>query len=193
MLYRLNIRCHLRCHDAKFGRSGARAAQHQLDGAAASASVRIASAQGQGLSQDFPLRTPIPSQTSRPRPFPQYFCSIPNSKLLPLPVHVTLTQTHSTAKVCRDVITGRKHLSLAISEPGAGSDVANIQTLAEKKVDRVTGEECGSFNIVSLFWTLPSSAVSHARRPYSSWCPCLVPLATAPNNLPLTTAPSNHP
>ena len=53
----------------------------------------------------------------------------------------SLTLTHFSSpnddKVCRDVITGRKHISLAISEPGAGSDVANIQTLAEKKVDRV--------------------------------------------------------
>ncbi len=34
-------------------------------------------------------------------------------------------------KVARDVISGRKHISLAISEPSAGSDVANIQTTAE--------------------------------------------------------------
>jgi len=33
-------------------------------------------------------------------------------------------------KVARDVITGRKHISLAISEPSAGSDVANIKTTA---------------------------------------------------------------
>jgi alkylation response protein AidB-like acyl-CoA dehydrogenase len=32
--------------------------------------------------------------------------------------------------VCRDVITGKKNISLAISEPWAGSDVANIRTSA---------------------------------------------------------------
>jgi alkylation response protein AidB-like acyl-CoA dehydrogenase len=37
--------------------------------------------------------------------------------------------------VCREVITGRKHCSLAISEPDAGSDVANIQTTAKKEGD----------------------------------------------------------
>ena len=34
-------------------------------------------------------------------------------------------------KVAPAVISGRKHISLCISEPGAGSDVANIQTTAE--------------------------------------------------------------
>jgi len=33
-------------------------------------------------------------------------------------------------KVARAVITGEKNICLAISEPGAGSDVANIQTAA---------------------------------------------------------------
>jgi alkylation response protein AidB-like acyl-CoA dehydrogenase len=32
-------------------------------------------------------------------------------------------------KVARDVITGKKHIALAISEPYAGSDVANIRYL----------------------------------------------------------------
>jgi len=35
--------------------------------------------------------------------------------------------------VCRDVITGKKNISLSISEPQAGSDVANIQTSATKE------------------------------------------------------------
>mgnify|MGYP000164859820 CR=1 FL=1 len=34
------------------------------------------------------------------------------------------------SEVVRAVITGRKNICLAISEPGAGSDVANIQTTA---------------------------------------------------------------
>jgi len=38
-------------------------------------------------------------------------------------------------KVARDVITGKKAICLAISEPWAGSDVANIKTTAEKKGD----------------------------------------------------------
>eukprot|EP01124_Arcella_intermedia_P010218 TRINITY_DN1674_c0_g1_i1.p1 TRINITY_DN1674_c0_g1~~TRINITY_DN1674_c0_g1_i1.p1 ORF type:complete len:324 (+),score=71.14 TRINITY_DN1674_c0_g1_i1:24-974(+) len=38
-------------------------------------------------------------------------------------------------KVCRDVITGQKNISLAISEPGAGSDVSNIQTTATRQGD----------------------------------------------------------
>jgi len=37
--------------------------------------------------------------------------------------------------VCRAVITGEKNICLAISEPGAGSDVANIQTSAVRDGD----------------------------------------------------------
>jgi len=36
-------------------------------------------------------------------------------------------------KVCKDVITGKKNISLAISEPYAGSDVANIKTTAKRE------------------------------------------------------------
>lgn len=43
--------------------------------------------------------------------------------------------------VLRDVIAGRKHISLAISEPGAGSDVSNIATTAVRRKDAATGEE----------------------------------------------------
>lgn len=38
-------------------------------------------------------------------------------------------------EVARPVITGHKHICLAISEPGAGSDVANIATTAERRGD----------------------------------------------------------
>jgi alkylation response protein AidB-like acyl-CoA dehydrogenase len=38
-------------------------------------------------------------------------------------------------KVARDVITGKKHIALAISEPYAGSDVANIRTTARREGD----------------------------------------------------------
>ena|SRR3990167_4713041 len=37
--------------------------------------------------------------------------------------------------VCRDVITGKKAICLAISEPYAGSDVANIRTTAKREGD----------------------------------------------------------
>ena len=38
-------------------------------------------------------------------------------------------------EVCRAVITGKKNICLAISEPSAGSDVANIKTTAERKLN----------------------------------------------------------
>jgi len=38
-------------------------------------------------------------------------------------------------KVCRDVITGKKQICLAISEPDAGSDVSNLKTTAVKEGD----------------------------------------------------------
>ncbi len=34
-----------------------------------------------------------------------------------------------------DIITGRKRICIAITEPGAGSDVANITTAADKSED----------------------------------------------------------
>jgi len=37
--------------------------------------------------------------------------------------------------VVRDIVTGRKSLALAVSEPSAGSDVANLLTTAEKGAD----------------------------------------------------------
>ncbi len=38
-------------------------------------------------------------------------------------------------KVCREVVTGKKNICLAISEPYAGSDVANIRTSAVRQGD----------------------------------------------------------
>ncbi len=35
-------------------------------------------------------------------------------------------------KIVRDVVEGRKHIALAISEPWAGSDVAGIRTTATR-------------------------------------------------------------
>jgi alkylation response protein AidB-like acyl-CoA dehydrogenase len=62
-------------------------------------------------------------------------------------------------KVCRDVITGRKNICLAISEPWAGSDVANIKTSAVKVGDHyvvngqkkwITGGTYGDFFTVAV-------------------------------------------
>ena len=49
----------------------------------------------------------------------------------------------SSTKVARDVITGRKILALAVSEPHAGSDVASLQTVAVRDGDYyiVNGEK----------------------------------------------------
>ena len=38
-------------------------------------------------------------------------------------------------RVLRNVITGKKIMSLAITEPGAGSDVANLKTTAQETDD----------------------------------------------------------
>ena len=38
-------------------------------------------------------------------------------------------------KVCRPVISGKKNICLAISEPYAGSDVANIRATARREGD----------------------------------------------------------
>ena len=38
-------------------------------------------------------------------------------------------------KVCRDVVTGKKNICLAISEPFAGSDVAGLKTTAVRDGD----------------------------------------------------------
>ena len=56
-----------------------------------------------------------------------------NSMALP-PVINFGTQTMKD-EVVRAVVTGQKNICLAISEPGAGSDVANIQTKAERSAD----------------------------------------------------------
>ena len=52
-----------------------------------------------------------------------------------LPPIFTYGSQYLKDKICRDVITGKKSICLAISEPWAGSDVANIQTTAEKQGD----------------------------------------------------------
>lgn len=50
-----------------------------------------------------------------------------------LPPILNAGSDYLKTKVCRDVITGKKNISLAISEPTAGSDVANIKTTAKKE------------------------------------------------------------
>eukprot|EP01065_Artemidia_motanka_P050173 TRINITY_DN8524_c0_g1_i1.p1 TRINITY_DN8524_c0_g1~~TRINITY_DN8524_c0_g1_i1.p1 ORF type:complete len:437 (+),score=143.42 TRINITY_DN8524_c0_g1_i1:57-1313(+) len=58
-----------------------------------------------------------------------------------LPPIVKYASKEIRDKVVRDVVEGRKHVCLAISEPGAGSDVGNIQCKAVKDGDHyvVTG------------------------------------------------------
>lgn len=52
-----------------------------------------------------------------------------------LPPIVMAGSKYLKDKVIRPVVTGEKCISLAISEPGAGSDVANIQTSAVREGD----------------------------------------------------------
>ena len=56
-----------------------------------------------------------------------------NSMALPPILHAG--SDYLKNKVCRDVITGKKAICLAISEPYAGSDVANIRTTAVRQGD----------------------------------------------------------
>jgi alkylation response protein AidB-like acyl-CoA dehydrogenase len=56
-----------------------------------------------------------------------------NSMALP-PIFVAGSEEIKN-KVCRDVVMGKKFIGLAISEPWAGSDVANIQTTAKREGD----------------------------------------------------------
>ena len=52
-----------------------------------------------------------------------------------LPPILNFGSEYLKQKVCRSVITGEKNICLAISEPTAGSDVANIKTRAVKNGD----------------------------------------------------------
>jgi len=52
-----------------------------------------------------------------------------------LPPILSAGSEYLKQKVCRDVITCKKHICLAISEPTAGSDVANIKTTAVRQGD----------------------------------------------------------
>ena len=54
-----------------------------------------------------------------------------NSMALPPVINVGSQKMKD--EVVRAVVTGKKNICLAISEPGAGSDVANIQTTAERQ------------------------------------------------------------
>eukprot|EP01061_Rhynchopus_euleeides_P026851 TRINITY_DN43721_c0_g1_i1.p2 TRINITY_DN43721_c0_g1~~TRINITY_DN43721_c0_g1_i1.p2 ORF type:complete len:415 (+),score=199.95 TRINITY_DN43721_c0_g1_i1:68-1312(+) len=58
-----------------------------------------------------------------------------------LPPIVNYGTPKQKALIVQDVLDGKKHICLAISEPGAGSDVSNIQTRAVDKGDHyeVTG------------------------------------------------------
>lgn len=52
-----------------------------------------------------------------------------------LPPVLVFAESALASRVSRDVLTGEKQIALAISEPFAGSDVANIQTTAVKTPD----------------------------------------------------------
>jgi len=54
---------------------------------------------------------------------------------LGLPPILQFGSTSLKDRVCRDIIRGDKIIALAITEPSAGSDVANIQTTAVKSPD----------------------------------------------------------
>lgn len=45
-------------------------------------------------------------------------------------LHFGLGSKDVQERICRECLTGEKNICLAITEPGAGSDVANIQTEA---------------------------------------------------------------
>jgi len=73
-----------------------------------------------------------------------------------LPPIIQFGSEYLKEKVIRDVVTGKKQCSLMISEPWAGSDVANIRTTAVRKGDHyiVNGQKkwiTGS--LIADFWT----------------------------------------
>ena len=63
-----------------------------------------------------------------------------------LPPILSVGSQYLKDKVARDVITGKKIMSLAVTEPYAGSDVANLRTTARKEGKQI--------EIVSTFLTL---------------------------------------
>lgn len=63
-----------------------------------------------------------------------------------LPPILSVGSQYLKDKVARDVITGKEIMSLAVTEPYAGSDVANLRATARKEGKRS--------EIVSKFLTL---------------------------------------
>lgn len=65
------------------------------------------------------------------------------SAAIALPPIIAVGSKEIKDKVCRDVITGKKIICLAITEPYAGSDVANLQTTAVQEGQQwvVSGEK----------------------------------------------------
>jgi len=59
-----------------------------------------------------------------------------------LPPIIHFANSYLQDKVCKDCLTGKKVICLAITEPSAGSDVANLKTEARKT-------PCGKFYIVN--------------------------------------------
>jgi hypothetical protein len=80
-------------------------------------------------------------------------------------------------KIVRDVVTGRKHICLAISEPGAGSDVAAIATTAVKSPDGKSYGECGG------------RCSGRRPPPPSSFPPPSLPPSLPPPSAPICVAP----
>lgn len=63
-----------------------------------------------------------------------------NSFGIALPPILSVGSQYLKDKVARDVITGKKIMSLAVTEPYAGSDVANLRTTARKEGVRKEGK-----------------------------------------------------
>jgi hypothetical protein len=52
-----------------------------------------------------------------------------------LPPVLAVGSPYLKEKICRDVITGKKIMALAVTEPGAGSDVAGLRCSARREGD----------------------------------------------------------
>ncbi len=89
--------------------------------------------------------------------------------------------TDEMKAVCREVVMGKKHVCLAISEPYAGSDVAGIRTTAKKTED-------GKYYVVRCVWCLSCVVLCCVVLRYVLCC-CVVLCA---HSFSLRFQPPNH-